>query len=91
LTQAGGAIHRPVLLWRPIGHHPDMQSAITPSSLPPVPDIDQELREVQLQIEQRNFDDALHSSDRLLSHFPGHRDLLYMRAVSREVREQAVG
>jgi tetratricopeptide (TPR) repeat protein len=59
-----------------------MQSAITPSSPPPVPDIDQELRELQQQIEQRRFDDALHASDRLLSYFPRHRDLLYMRAVA---------
>ena len=43
-----------------------MQSAITPSSPPPVPDIDQELRELQQQIEQRRFDDALVDADRLL-------------------------
>jgi tetratricopeptide (TPR) repeat protein len=59
-----------------------MQSAITPSSPPPAPDIDQALSELQKQIEQRRFDDALVASDRLLSHFPGHRDLVYMRAVA---------
>ena len=48
----------------------------------PAPSLDADLRELQQLIEQRRFDDALASSDRLLEQFPGHRDLLYMRAVA---------
>ena len=40
------------------------------------------MRDLQQKIEQRQFDDALQAADRLLAHFPGHRDLLYMRAVA---------
>ncbi len=59
-----------------------MQPATTTPSPLPVTDLDQELRELQQLIEQRRFDDALAASDRLLAHSPGHRDLLYMRAVA---------
>jgi tetratricopeptide (TPR) repeat protein len=59
-----------------------MQPATTPSSLRSAPDIDQELRDLQQQIEQRQFDDALQACDRLLPRYPAHRDLLYMRAVA---------
>ena len=52
------------------------------SSVSPPPSLDAELRQLQQLIEQRQFDDALASSDRLLEQFPGHRDLLYMRAVA---------
>ena len=62
-----------------------MQSTTTsaaPASSLPAPGLDADLRELQQLIEQRRFDDALASSDRLLEQFPGHRDLLYMRAVA---------
>ncbi len=52
------------------------------SSVSPPPSLDADLRQLQQLIEQRQFDDALASSDRLLERFPGHRDLLYMRAVA---------
>jgi tetratricopeptide (TPR) repeat protein len=62
-----------------------MQSTTTsaaPGNSLPAPSLDSDLRELQQLIEQRRFDDALASSDRLLEQFPGHRDLLYMRAVA---------
>ncbi|MGB7905244.1 MAG: tetratricopeptide repeat protein, partial [Steroidobacteraceae bacterium] len=46
------------------------------------PSLDVDLRELQQLIEQRRFADALASCDRLLEQAPGHRDLLYMRAVA---------
>jgi len=46
------------------------------------PNLESELRELQALIEQRRFDDALSSTDRLLEQFAGQRDLLYMRAVA---------
>jgi len=46
------------------------------------PTLESELRELQALIEQRRFDDALSSTDRLLEQFAGQRDLLYMRAVA---------
>ncbi len=52
------------------------------SSVPLPPGLDVELRLLQELIEQRRFADALASSDRLLEQSPGHRDLLYMRAVA---------
>ena len=52
------------------------------TSVSPPPGLDADLRQLQQLIEQRQFDDALASSDRLLEQFPGHRDLLYMRAVA---------
>jgi predicted Zn-dependent protease len=52
------------------------------SSVAMPPSLDVELRELQQLIEQRRFDDALAASDHLLGHSPGHRDLLYMRAVA---------
>ena len=59
-----------------------MQPATTPSNPPSLPELDESLRDLQRKIEQRQFDDALQAADRLLAHFPGHRDLLYMRAVA---------
>ncbi len=59
-----------------------MQPATTPSNPPISPDLDQALLDLRQQIEQRQFDDALHATDRLLASSPGHRDLLYMRAVA---------
>jgi predicted Zn-dependent protease len=62
-----------------------MQSTTTsaaPADSLPAPSLDADLRELQQLIEQRRFDDALAFSDRLLEQFPGHRDLLYMRAVT---------
>ena len=52
------------------------------SSVAPLPSLEADLRELQTLIEQRSFADALASCDRLLEQFPGHRDLLYMRAVA---------
>src|SRR4051812_18293906 len=51
-------------------------------SVSPPLSLDEELRALQQQVEQRRFDDALHASDRLLGQFAGHRDVLYMRAVA---------
>jgi len=59
-----------------------MRSATTTPDPPPVTDLDHALRELQRSIEQHRFDDALAASHRLLAQSPGHRDLLYMRAVS---------
>src|SRR4051812_10609907 len=44
--------------------------------------LETELPELQQLTEQHRFDDALAACDRLLVQFPGHRDLLYMRAVA---------
>ncbi|MCX6600568.1 MAG: sulfotransferase [bacterium] len=44
--------------------------------------LETDLRDLQALIEQRRFDDAIASTDRLLEQFAGHRDLLYMRAVA---------
>lgn len=59
-----------------------MHPAPSPASSSPTPVPDSELRELQQLIEQRRFEDALAFSDRLLEWSPGHRDLLYMRAVA---------
>ena len=48
----------------------------------PSPELDTALPELQSLIEQSRFDDALSTADRLLPLFPGHRDLLYLRAVA---------
>src|SRR5215218_9387009 len=52
------------------------------SSVAAPPSLDVDLRQLQQLIEQNSFDEALVSCDRLLEHSPGHRDLLYMRAVT---------
>ena len=44
--------------------------------------MDQDLRELQQLIEKHRFDEAAATSERLLAQHPGHRDLLYMRAVA---------
>ena len=62
-----------------------MQSTTTssaPASSVPSPGLESDLRDLQQLIEQRQFDDALAFSARLLEQFPGQRDLLYMRAVA---------
>ena len=59
-----------------------MHPASSPAGSSPTPVADSELRELQQLVEQRRFDDALAACDRLLEHSPGHRDLLYMRAVA---------
>jgi predicted Zn-dependent protease len=68
-----------------IRHHSAMRSTPntpnTPNSLPAA-SLDSELRELQQLIEAHRFNEALASSDRLLELAPGHRDLLYMRAVA---------
>jgi predicted Zn-dependent protease len=52
------------------------------SSDAPPHSLDTSLLELQQLIEAHRFDEALATSDRLLAQFPGHRDLLYMRAVA---------
>jgi tetratricopeptide (TPR) repeat protein len=59
-----------------------MRPVSSPAGSSPTPVPDSALRELQTLIEHRRFDDALESSDRLLEHSAGHRDLLYMRAVA---------
>jgi tetratricopeptide (TPR) repeat protein len=51
------------------------------SAAPPL-DLAANLRQLQQLIEQRDFDEAAAASGQLLEQFPGHRDLLYMRAVA---------
>jgi tetratricopeptide (TPR) repeat protein len=63
-------------------HHSVMLPASSPAGSSPAPVPDSELRELQQLVEQRRFDDALAACDRLLEVSPGHRDLLYMRAVA---------
>jgi tetratricopeptide (TPR) repeat protein len=63
-------------------HHSMMHLASSPAGSSPAPVPDSELRELQQLVEQRRFDDALAACDRLLEQSPGHRDLLYMRAVA---------
>ena len=63
-------------------HHSVMHPASSTAGSSPTPVPDSELRELQHLIEESRFADALASSERLLEHFPGHRDLLYMRAVA---------
>ena len=59
-----------------------MQDDPAPARLPSASELGAELRELQQTIEQRHFDAALAHCDRLLARSPGHRDLLYMRAVA---------
>ena len=59
-----------------------MHPASIPAGSSPALVADSELRELQQLVEQRRFDDALAAADRLLEQSPGHRDLLYMRAVA---------
>jgi tetratricopeptide (TPR) repeat protein len=59
-----------------------MSSPAVPEITVNIADLDAELRELQQKIEQRQFQDALLAADRLLVAWPGHVDLLYMRAVA---------
>ncbi len=72
----------PFSLGQAILHHPTVQSAGHPAPAPAPPDLGGELRGLQQLIEQHRFDEACASSERLLGQSPGHRDLLYMRAVA---------
>ena len=63
-------------------HHSMMHPASSPSGSSPLPVPDSDLRELQQLVEQSRFADALAACDRLLEQSPGHRDLLYMRAVA---------
>jgi len=58
-----------------------MQTAHNPSS-PRLLELDAELRQLQVLIEQRRFDEVVSVTGRRLVEFPGHRDLLYQRAVA---------
>jgi tetratricopeptide (TPR) repeat protein len=58
-----------------------MQTAHTPSSSQLV-ELEAELQQLQALIEQRRFDQVVSVTGQRLLEFPGHRDLLYQRAVA---------
>ena len=52
----------------------------------PSPDLDGELKHLQGLIEQRRFDEVVAATAARLHEFPGHRDLLYLRAVAQRLQ-----
>ncbi len=58
-----------------------MQTAATPATPGPPAGLEVSLGELRRLIEQERYGDALARADGLIESAPGHRDLLYMRAV----------